>query len=424
MARVFSMMGCRIQCTSIVTLAIVIAPPALGESVRELILRGNEQYREGAIDQAVDLYQEAIEADPEALEAIFNQAVSKYEQGELEEAERLLRRVDSSPGAGSLAQAARYNLGRLRLDQTMGELASGAQQGQGAPIAELERAVAGLEDAARFFRGALDLDPTDQSAAKNLELTRYSLRDMQDQIDKMKELQERLQELAEELQENQTQQQEEARQTQQTAEQQQREREEQGAESEQTQAQNQEQSRDQESLSERTQDIAERLDELRQEAPISPSQQGEGDPLERASESLERAREQQREAEDAFNQGQTQQAQQKQEEAAQSLRDALDAIEQQQQEQQQQGQGEQKHQQEQDQQEQPQDDPGDQSQESESQEPQESNQNQAPEDQSSAQPEARDELVEAILDKERRDRERAQRLEARRRALQPVEKDW
>lgn len=304
---------------------LLLVPMAHAESARRLILQGNEQFREGQIERASELYDQAIETDPTALEAVFNQAVASYMSGDLEQAQQLLQQVDASPDAGALAGKARFNLGRLLLDRVQQDLGSQATPS----IPQLEEAVAQMEDAARLFRSALDIDPSDADAARNLELTRYAARQLREQIEKMKELQKQLQELADDLEQTQQDQQQESDQSEQLADQRQRERQEQGQPSEQSEQQTGQQESDQQDLSERTDEISKRLDDIRSQMPSAPDQQ-QDDPLQQAADSLEQARQQQEEARQSLERGDADEATRRQQEAAESLQSALEEIRQQQ----------------------------------------------------------------------------------------------
>ncbi len=96
------------------------------------------------------LYREALEADPDRAELLYNLGNAAYRQSEVEEARRLLRQALEEPSLLEETQVW-YNLGTLALN-----------------AGELEAAVAA-------FQAVLRQDPEDQDARHNLELALAAL---------------------------------------------------------------------------------------------------------------------------------------------------------------------------------------------------------------------------------------------------------
>jgi len=391
------------------TLAILIAlAPGAGAladaEARRLVAEGNELFRQGQTERAAELYQRAIEADPETLEAVYNRAVAAYEQGRLEEAERLLQRVDSARGAGDLAARARYNLGRLTVDRLMSD-----------PPRDPEQAIERLKFGEQMFRGSLDLDPNDREAARNLELTRMMRAEIERQLAELERQREQLEQLAEDLARAEQDQRRESRETRSLDEQQAPEAQgdQSGGRSDQ---QRSEQEADQRELSERTGELSERLEELRRQM----QEQALGDQLLEAQEAVERARQAQERAAQQLEQARVRRAERSQERAADDLRSAFEIL-QEELEQGEESEGEQQQ--------------GEQPEQEGNQEQEAQQQDQAPQERrASDAPGPGDEeleadqiaeLVEQLLEKERREREQL-REHRRRREMQarPVEKDW
>lgn len=384
------------------------------ESPRELIRGGNERYRAGEFPEAQTKYQEARDADPRSLEAVFNEACARYRQGDLDEAERLLRRVDSTPGNPGLAAAAKYNLGRLTLDRLQKD-----------PPKEPSGALERLGGAASMFRGALDLVPDDADAARNLELTRRAIQQLREQIKKQQELQDKLKQLGEQLKQNQQDQQDAAQQTGQM-----------GRQQPQDPKQQQQAGEAQRQIGQKTKDVQDKLEQVRQEAQqqAGAPQNGRKKPgqtdekLDAAAQALEEAQQEQADAEKELDKGDTKSAQENQQQAADRLQEALERLQQQQADQEQQSQSEKGQPQKPGQDGQPKQDrqPSDQGQEQrqgQTAAPTENKAGEGSEGDTKDQPTER--VLARVLDKEKRDRARlAALLRAQMGKRQPVEKDW
>lgn len=167
---------------------------AYAETVRDLVLRGNEYYTRGEYERAIEQYRSAIAEDPSSFEAVYNTGVTLMRLGRYADAERILRTIDASPRSGRLASSARRALGMaasaraaerfeaLRREQSEAELSAQT-------IEALEEIAGIYEDAAAWFRGALDLDQRDENAARGLELARKELFTLRQLIDQLRDMQ-------------------------------------------------------------------------------------------------------------------------------------------------------------------------------------------------------------------------------------------
>lgn len=392
---------------------------------RGLLREGVELYRSGLIEDSLELFARASQADPGIVQSLYNEACAMYRLGRLDEAEHLFRSVEASPRAGDLAARSAYNSGLIAFERAQTLPADGTEP-------DLEVVLEQLNRAESAFRSALDMDAQDADAAQNLELTRYAIhrvRELMRQQEEMRRQQEELarqmQELAEELGELEQMQREAARASADAA----AEREEQsGDESERADTDRNEESPSplgeyQRELIERTRQAQEKLDRLREQmrsgASDEPSAQS---PADRASEYLSEAQRRQKHALQELAKGEPRIAESEQHGAADELRRALEQIAQEQERQSrseasdggEQGEPESSEEER---------EPSNESSQDSASEPKEGEDGAGNGDE--AQQEPRDQLVEALLDKEKRDRERRDAaLRERFGRFRPVEKDW
>ncbi len=167
-------------------LALTRVSPASAQSVREMLSEGNRLFAAGEYERALAQYEAAGDISPDSFESIYNAAVALQRLGRLDEAEERFRTIDSAPGASELASRARYNLGVANMDRARSLLESMQQDGAPSDLGEaVQDGLNTLQQASDWFRSALDLDPNDPDAARNLELARrglYSLRQLQQQM--------------------------------------------------------------------------------------------------------------------------------------------------------------------------------------------------------------------------------------------------
>lgn len=95
--------------------AVVAAVSTLGSSelfahdAASLVRRANEEMREGNTEQALADYRQAVEAQPDRFEPLYNQAVAHYRMGQFAEARELLTQVLATSDR-QLEAKARFNL--------------------------------------------------------------------------------------------------------------------------------------------------------------------------------------------------------------------------------------------------------------------------------------------------------------------------
>jgi len=127
-----------------------------GASVRSKINDGNNQYRQGAYDKALDKYGEAQMADPYNPVVPYNMGDADYKLEKYDEAASELNKAAASKNKG-IAARAYYNLGNAAFRQNK------------------------TDDAVGYYKKALTLDPNDQDAKYNLEYLLYQPKNKQKQ---------------------------------------------------------------------------------------------------------------------------------------------------------------------------------------------------------------------------------------------------
>ena len=108
--------------------------------------KANEAFEEGNYQEAVELYRQAIEQDPENAKLHFNLAAALHKLGQSEEAMQAYDRFENLTESAEEQSFASYNQGTMLIDQDK------------------------YKEAAEFFREALKKNPNDADARHNYEL--------------------------------------------------------------------------------------------------------------------------------------------------------------------------------------------------------------------------------------------------------------
>lgn len=322
----------------------------------------------------------ADEAGPADPVALYNSGCRAIEDGEHAKAIDLFRRADTATTRPRLAADARFNAGHAAFKQALSTVETNPEQ-----------AIELLRASAAAYRASLDLRPGDGDAARSLEAARRALARLLDEKKKQEEQQQQQQ------QQQEHQRQQDSDQLQQLAEKQ-REIADRASElargdhqSPETRPQREQLEQEQKSLNEETRRAQERMKQRQQD---QSSQE--------AKERLEEATKEQQSAAESLDKNELRPASESAQRAADQLRRAAEAMKkppgQKPRDQPPEG-------------EQPQDQP-------QQPQPDEREQTQAPRDPDQ-------ELVEAILDREQRQRQARERArQVQMRAITPVEKDW
>ncbi len=125
----------------LVTGIVSTAFPQKGNS---LIRSGNELYEQGKIDEAYQKYEQALEKDPDAAEALNNKGLTLFKQEKYEEATGQLEAAATLADDPKLQAQAHFNAGNAYMAQQK------------------------FKQAVEQYKSALRADPTDKDAKYNL----------------------------------------------------------------------------------------------------------------------------------------------------------------------------------------------------------------------------------------------------------------
>jgi len=161
-----------------VLLLAVLAAGASAATPREMLTQGNGLYGDGRYTEAINKYNEALVEQPQAAEPKFNKANSYFKLDDLGEAMDLYQEVAAQSKDMNLVAKAKYNLGNAFF-----------QRGVKQRDSDLQKAVEDMKTSIAHWRQALDIDPKNEKAARNIEVARLTIKDILDQIKKQQEQQ-------------------------------------------------------------------------------------------------------------------------------------------------------------------------------------------------------------------------------------------
>ena len=154
-----------------ILLFLFMAQAVFAGSARVSTDQGNRLYEQKKFDEAIKQYDQALIDSPHALEPKFNKANSYYRLDDLDKAMDLYRQVAAESKDMKLVTSAKYNLGNCRF-----------QQGSKQRDSNLQKAIDDMKAAIEHWRSALDIEPQNQKAAKNIEVARLTIKDILDQL--------------------------------------------------------------------------------------------------------------------------------------------------------------------------------------------------------------------------------------------------
>ena len=125
-------------------------------------------------------------APPSAADT-YNEGRRLFLEGKHAEAAERFRSADLSTRETSLASAARYNLGQALYRQAFAPSAGETQSEPSSLSAEQRLSL--LDAATRAFRSALEIDPADREAARNVELCRRRMQEIREEEERRKQQQ-------------------------------------------------------------------------------------------------------------------------------------------------------------------------------------------------------------------------------------------
>ncbi|HEM46374.1 MAG TPA: tetratricopeptide repeat protein, partial [Alphaproteobacteria bacterium] len=152
------------------------AGPAGAESARSLVAGGNGRLRAGDVEGAIEQYERASVEAPESPIIDFNIGAALYRKGEFSAARERFVTAAEKTRELDLEARAWYNAGNCAF-----------REGQRMLDGDLEQALEGFRESARFYTTALERNPDDEDAAWNLELARLHIKDVLDRIQKRQE---------------------------------------------------------------------------------------------------------------------------------------------------------------------------------------------------------------------------------------------
>lgn len=158
--------GSRIQGLLVFLVALCLPIPGRAASPYQAVQQGNMFYHNGKYAEAAEQYGNAAQMVPDAAEIHFNQGNAAYKQQEYGKARehytQALQTTDRT-----LEGKVKYNLGNVAYQQALQNL----QQPQAA--------LPHLRSAMAYYRDSLDVDPQQQEARYNLELSYLLLHKLQ-----------------------------------------------------------------------------------------------------------------------------------------------------------------------------------------------------------------------------------------------------
>ena len=157
--------------TCSILLVLIVAAPAGAVSPGEAVRQGNTLYDAGDFDAAVQQYDAAAQALPDAAAVHFNLGNALFKQQRFDGAVAHYARalMTTAPGPAGLEGRLKYNLGNVAYQRAL----------QALPDAQ--RALPHLQSAMTYYRDSLEVDPQQGDARYNLELAHALLRQLQQQ---------------------------------------------------------------------------------------------------------------------------------------------------------------------------------------------------------------------------------------------------
>jgi Ca-activated chloride channel homolog len=163
---------------------LFLGRPAMvwAESARSLTAQGNELYARGEYEAALKAYEQAESEQPEAPEIPFNKGNAWFQQGDFEKAKGAYEAAALKAKDPALEAKSQFNMG------------DGAySQGRMLLSQDPKRALEQYRQSAAHFKEALRFRPDFQEAAENLELVRFGMKQIEEQLKRQQEQQQQQQ---------------------------------------------------------------------------------------------------------------------------------------------------------------------------------------------------------------------------------------
>jgi Ca-activated chloride channel family protein len=169
-------------------LLLLSAVPAAADSPRSLVKRGNRSLEKGELDHAIELYERASVDAPESPIIALNTGNAHFLKEEWNAAREYFEKAALRSEDLGLEAEAWYNLGNTAF-----------RQAERQEDSDLEKSLEHYQEAVRFYQTALEKDPGLEDAAFNLEVTRLTIKDLLDRINKQREMMEQQREKMQEV---------------------------------------------------------------------------------------------------------------------------------------------------------------------------------------------------------------------------------
>ncbi len=160
---------------AILTLTLYATPThAQLDNPAKLVATANQHYANGDYQSALDAYNQAELAQPDAPELAYNRALAHYKLNQLTDAENLLNQALTTRDP-ALEADIKYNLGNVAYTQALEKQSNTTE------------AIDLLKKAITRYRDSLDINPDDEDARANIHTAQTLIKDL---LNKQKEEQE------------------------------------------------------------------------------------------------------------------------------------------------------------------------------------------------------------------------------------------
>ncbi|MCK4350610.1 MAG: tetratricopeptide repeat protein, partial [Candidatus Krumholzibacteria bacterium] len=183
------MMRCLRSIAAVFALALLLGSAAsFAESPRSLVRKGNRSLKKGELDKALEYYERASVDAPESPIVALDSGLAYLKREQYASAREHFEKAALASDDLGIEAMAWYNIGNTAFKQAKRQEDS-----------DLEKALEHYKEAVGFYQTALEKDPEISDAAFNLEITRLTIKDLLDRINKQREMMEQMQEQMKEL---------------------------------------------------------------------------------------------------------------------------------------------------------------------------------------------------------------------------------
>ncbi len=169
-------------------LLLSCATRSFAESPRSLVRKGNRSLEKGELDKALEFYERASVDAPESPIVALDRGLAYLKKEQYASAREHFEKAALGSDDLALEAMAWYNIGNTAFEQAERQEDS-----------DLEKALEHYQEAVGFYQTALEKDPELSDAAFNLEVTRLTIKDLLDRINKQREMMEEMQEQMREI---------------------------------------------------------------------------------------------------------------------------------------------------------------------------------------------------------------------------------